>query len=135
MRISDWSSDVCSSDLGNIITPYRTIRNGELLIADGKVETVSEGEIAVSGAEIIDAEGAYVSPGFVDIHVHGGGGSDFMDDDIHAFLKVAETHARFGTTAMLPTVLTSTKSEIIRSLAMYDQAAAAHVKAMGSENV
>src|SRR3546814_11088462 len=64
---------------GNIITPYRTIRNGELLIADGKVETVSEGEIAVSGAEIIDAEGAYVSPGFVDIHVHGGGGSDFMD--------------------------------------------------------
>lgn len=112
---------------GHIITPYRTIKNGELLIADGKVEAVSNGEIAVPGAEIIDAKGAYVSPGFIDIHVHGGGGADFMDDDARAFLKVAETHARFGTTAMLPTVLTSTKSEIIRSLAVYEQAAATHV--------
>jgi len=112
---------------GNIITPYRTIRNGELLIADGKIEIVSEGEIAVPDVDIIDAEGAFVSPGFIDIHVHGGGGSDFMDDDIHAFLKVAETHAQFGTTAMLPTVLTSTKSEIIRSLALYERAAAANV--------
>ncbi|MEC3880452.1 N-acetylglucosamine-6-phosphate deacetylase [Parapedobacter sp. 10938] len=113
---------------GRIITPYRMIRNGELLIADGKIEAVSEGKINVPDAEIIDAKGAYVSPGFVDIHVHGGGGSDFMDDDIHAFLRVAETHARFGTTAMLPTLLTSTKTEIIRSLAVYEQAAAANVR-------
>ncbi|MFB2117803.1 N-acetylglucosamine-6-phosphate deacetylase [Parapedobacter sp. 2B3] len=113
---------------GNIITPYRMIKNGELLIADGKVETVSEGQITVSDAETIDAKGAYVSPGFIDIHVHGGGGADFMDDDVHAFLKVAETHARFGTTAMLPTLLTSTKSEIIRSLAVYEEAAARNVK-------
>src|SRR5690606_31498152 len=113
---------------GRIITPYRILRNGELLIAGGKIESVSEDGIDAPGAAIIDAKGAYVSPGFIDIHVHGGGGADFMDDDIQAFLKVAETHARFGTTAMLPTFLTSTKSEIIRSLAVYEQAAAANVK-------
>lgn len=113
---------------GNILTPYRLIKNGELLVADGKIADVSEGKIDVPKAEIIDARGSYVSPGFVDIHVHGGGGADFMDDDVHAFLKVAETHARFGTTAMLPTVLTSTKSEIIRSLAAYEQAAANNVR-------
>ena len=113
---------------GRIITPYRILRNGTLLIADGKIESVSEDGIDAPGAAIIDAEGAYVSPGFIDIHVHGGGGADFMDDDVQAFLKVAETHARFGTTAMLPTFLTSTKSEIIRSLTVYEQAAAANVK-------
>lgn len=113
---------------GHIITPYRMIRDGEVLVADGKVEAVSEGHIAAPDAEIIDAKGAYVSPGFVDIHVHGGGGADFMDDDVQAFLSIAEIHAKFGTTAMLPTVLTSTKSEIIRSLATYEAAAAVNVK-------
>lgn len=113
---------------GHIITPYRTIRNGELLVADGKIEALGAGEIAVGDAEIIDAKGTYISPGFIDIHVHGGGGSDFMDDDVQAFLNVAETHARFGTTAMLPTVLTSTKAAIIRSLAIYEQAAAVNTR-------
>lgn len=113
---------------GNIITPYRMIRNGQLLIADGKIETVSEGEIAISGAEVMDVEGDYISPGFIDIHVHGGGGSDFMDNDINAFLKVAETHVRFGTTAMLPTTLTSTKAEIIRLLDTYERAVVKNTK-------
>src|SRR5690606_15509491 len=113
---------------GNIITPYRMIRNGQLLISDGKIETVSEGEIAISGAEVMDVEGDYISPGFIDIHVHGGGGSDFMDNDINAFLKVAETHVRFGTTAMLPTTLTSTKAEIIRLLDTYERAAVKNTK-------
>lgn len=109
---------------GNIITPYRIIKNGELFIRNGKIEAISEKNIDASDAQIIDANGHYIAPGFVDIHVHGGGGSDFMDDSVEAFLTVAETHVRYGTTAMLPTVLTSTKAEIIRSLKVYEQAAA-----------
>lgn len=113
---------------GHIITPYRIIKNGELFIRNGKIEAVSEKNIDTPGAQIIDANGHYVAPGFVDIHVHGGGGSDFMDNRVEAFLAVAETHIRYGTTAMLPTVLTSTKTEIIRSLKLYEEAAASNVR-------
>ncbi|MFC3198317.1 N-acetylglucosamine-6-phosphate deacetylase [Parapedobacter deserti] len=107
---------------GQIATPYRIINGGQLLFADGKIEELSEGNIDAPDAEIIDAEGHYVSPGFIDIHVHGGGNADFMDDSVDAFCRVANTHAKYGTTAMLPTVLTSTKEAIIRSLQVYEQA-------------
>ncbi len=107
---------------GQIITPYRMIRNGQLLLANGKIIAVSEGNIDAPEAAVIDAENGYVTPGFIDIHVHGGGNADFMDDSVKAYHAVAETHARFGTTAILPTILTSTKEEIIRSLNVYAEA-------------
>ena len=49
------------------------------------------------GDKVIDARQNYVSPGFIDMHIHGGGGHDFMDGTIEAFLGVAETHAKYGT--------------------------------------
>lgn len=61
-------------------------------------------------------------PGFIDIHVHGGGGHDFMDGTVEAFLGVAETHARYGTTAMVPTTLTSTNEELMTTFAVYQKA-------------
>jgi N-acetylglucosamine-6-phosphate deacetylase len=70
---------------------------------------------------VIDAGGCYVSPGFIDIHVHGGGGHDFMDGNEAAFLGVAETHVRYGTTAMLPTTLTGSKEELLHILDVYEQ--------------
>lgn len=51
----------------------------------------------------IDLEGGYLVPGFVDLHVHGGAGADFMDGTEHAFRVVCEAHARHGTTSLLPT--------------------------------
>ncbi len=79
-------------------------------------------DIESGNAIEIDAQGNYISPGFIDIHVHGGGGYDFMDGSETAFLKIAETHARYGTTAMLPTTLTSTKAEILHILDVYEEA-------------
>lgn len=113
---------------GNIITPYRMIKNGELLIQHGKIKAVSEDKIDVAGASVIDAKGHYIAPGFIEMHVHGGGGADFMDGTVDAFLTVAETHARYGTTALQPTILTSTKEQIIQSLALYEQAAARSIQ-------
>lgn len=107
---------------GRIITPSGVINGGQLLWMDGKIEEISAGNIDVPDAGLIDVKGNYVAPGFIDIHVHGGGGSDFMDGTVDAFLAVAETHARFGTTALLPTILTSTKQQIIQSLGVYEQA-------------
>jgi len=107
---------------GNVITPQRIINGGSILIADGKIAAISETNIETTGAELINAEGKYISPGFIDIHVHGGGGHDFMDATEEAFLKIAETHARFGTTAMLPTTLTGSKEDILETLRAYDSA-------------
>lgn len=107
---------------GKVITPYRIIQNGTVLINGNTISQVSEYDIDAPGATVIDAQGKYVSPGFIDIHIHGGGGHDFMDGTETAFLKIAETHARYGTTAMVPTTLTSTREELLHTLDLYKQA-------------
>ena len=91
-------------------------------MTDGKITAVSERDIEAPEAVAIDAGGKYVSPGFIDIHVHGGGGHDFMDNTIEAFLEIAAIHARHGTTAMLPTTLTSSKADLLETLSVYEAA-------------
>ena len=107
---------------GRIITPYRIIPRGTVLITDGILTVVKEGDIEVADAMEINAEGNYIAPGFIDIHIHGGGGHDFMDGSETAFLKIAETHARYGTTAMVPTTLTSEKEDLLNTLSLYEKA-------------
>jgi N-acetylglucosamine-6-phosphate deacetylase len=107
---------------GQIITPSRIISHGTVLIADGKITAISEGNIDTPGVAEIDAGGKYISPGFIDIHIHGGGGHDFMDNTVEAFLTIANTHARYGTTAMLPTTLTSSKEDLLETLRIYETA-------------
>ncbi len=104
---------------GKIITPQRIISNGVIIIIDDKIAEVSEKNVEVRDAIEIDAKGNYISPGFIDIHVHGGAGHDFMDATETAFLKIAELHAQYGTTAMLPTTLSSTKEEMLKTLQAY----------------
>jgi N-acetylglucosamine-6-phosphate deacetylase len=113
---------------GHIITPSRIIADGCLLVTGNKITAISKSDIDVPGALVIDAGGNYVSPGFIDIHVHGGGGHDFMDNTIEAFLAIAETHARYGTTAMLPTTLTSSKEDLLETLKVYEIAHEQNIK-------
>jgi len=107
---------------GKIITPKGIIPNGTLLVERNTITAVSEKNIDAEDAIEINAQGKYISSGFIDIHVHGGGGYDFMDGTETAFLKIAEIHAQYGTTAMLPTTLTSTKEEMLQTLAAYEDA-------------
>ncbi|MBD0284516.1 MAG: N-acetylglucosamine-6-phosphate deacetylase [Flavisolibacter sp.] len=107
---------------GKIITPYRIISKGTMLITGDTITAVAEGNIDSADTIEIDAMGNYISPGFIDIHVHGGGGHDFMDGSEEAFLKIAETHAQYGTTAMFPTTLTSEKEDLLHTLQLYEQA-------------
>ena len=105
-----------------IITPGKIIENGTILVTGETITAISEQNIEAEGVIEINVNGQYVSPGFIDIHVHGGGGHDFMDGNETAFLKIAELHARYGTTAMLPTTLTSSKEELLQTLAIYETA-------------
>lgn len=107
---------------GNIITPDKIIDGGSILIQSNKIAAISNNNIEVTDCIEIDAKGKYISPGFIDIHVHGGGGHDFMDGTENAFLTIAATHAKFGTTSMLPTTLTGTKESMLQILGVYEGA-------------
>jgi N-acetylglucosamine-6-phosphate deacetylase len=107
---------------GKILTPAGIIQGGSVLVTDNTITYVSESNIEFPGAIEIDAGGNYISPGFIDIHVHGGGGCDFMDGSEDAFLTIAKTHAQFGTTSMFPTTLTSEKEGLLQTLEIYEEA-------------
>ena len=107
---------------GKIVTPYRVITEGVVCIENGKICDISENNIDFPEAEIIDAQGNYVSPGFIDLHTHGAGGSDFMDGTVEAYLQIAKTHARYGTTGLYPTTLASTSEELFKTFEIYRQA-------------
>ena len=107
---------------GKIIAPRKIIDRGTILVNGETIAAMQEGDIETDNAIEIDAKGQYISSGFIDIHVHGGGGHDFMDGTETAFLKIAESHARYGTTALLPTTLTSTKDEMLQILSVYEGA-------------
>ena len=104
----------------NIITENTIIPNGTILVEDGKILGIESSSVASSDFEDINANELFLAPGFIDIHVHGGGGFDFMDESENAFLGVAATHARFGTTSMLATTLTADKEGILRTLDIYN---------------
>ncbi len=105
---------------GKIITPYRILREASIVINGALIEEVHEKNVAVDDAIEIDAKGKFITPGFIDIHVHGGGGHDFMDGNESAFLKIAEVHAQYGTTSMLPTTLSASREELMNTLRAYE---------------
>jgi N-acetylglucosamine-6-phosphate deacetylase len=107
---------------GRLITGSGIIDEVAVLVEDGVITAMGKDAIKANDAYTIDARGNFISPGFIDIHVHGGGGFDFMDATETAFLEIAKTHARYGTTAMLPTTLTSTKDEMLNTLSVYESA-------------
>lgn len=107
---------------GQIITPYRIIPQGTIIVKDGIITSVSEGNPDVQGTVEIDAQGKYIAPGFIDIHLHGGGGHDFMDGSENAFIKAAEKHAEHGTTAMFPTTVAGDMDELREILSLYEKA-------------
>jgi N-acetylglucosamine-6-phosphate deacetylase len=106
----------------NIITPSGFVKDGTLIISGGKIAEINAKNIALDNALEIDAKGKYVAPGFIDIHVHGGGGHDFMDNTLDAFVGIAETHAKYGTTAMMPTTLSCEKEDLLDTLSVYEKA-------------
>ena len=114
----------------NVIFHNRIQENTAIVCENGKItDIIQGGSVTIrEDDEVIDAKGNYVSPGFIDIHTHGGGGHDFMDSTIEAYLGAAETHVKFGTTALLPTTLTSTTDELIKTFAVYKEAVKQNTK-------
>lgn len=95
---------------GNILTPEGWI-HGELSFENGRITSISgnAADPATNGAP-------YILPGFIDLHVHGGGGADVMEAG-DAIETIARTHARFGTTSLLATTMTAPREELMSVVA------------------
>lgn len=103
---------------GTVILPDRTLGDGVVVCGDGRIVAVgARAELAVpDDAVYVDAHGGFISPGFVDIHSHGGGGADFMDGTVASVVTALREHARHGTTTIFPTTTTGSREEIDRML-------------------
>ena len=88
---------------------------GSVVYADGKIVEVKNDNEVVEGAEVIDAEGGYVVPGGVELHVHGGGGHDFTEGDEEDYRKAVHAHLIHGTTSIYPTLMSTTAENIRRT--------------------
>lgn len=107
---------------GILITESGVIPDGMILTGNGRIVYAGRrsNDLIPEDAARIDAGGLYLSPGFVDIHVHGGAGSDFMDAAPGDIATVFQYHAAHGTTAMCPTTATAPLEEILAALTAID---------------
>ncbi len=78
-------------------------KKGSLLIEDGRISSVSRSEIAES-CEILDFGENYLLPAFIEVHAHGGGGFDFIDNTEESFDKILDTHLSHGVSTLCPTL-------------------------------
>lgn len=103
---------------GKIFTPQGWLDEGSVLIRDNKILEVTNCDLALIGAKLIDAKGMYIVPGYVCMHAHGGGGHDFNECTEEAFRAAIKAHQKHGATSIFPTLSSSPFSEIRKAVAV-----------------
>jgi N-acetylglucosamine-6-phosphate deacetylase len=99
---------------GTAVLPDRLVARARVECRAGRIVAVGRDRGPLPAeATIVDARGGYIAPGFVDIHVHGGAGADFMDGSPEAVRAVCEAHARHGTTSIFPTTTTGSPAQLL----------------------
>jgi N-acetylglucosamine-6-phosphate deacetylase len=86
---------------GTLILADRLLPGGAVMVEGQRIKAV--GPVPASADEVVDLDGGYLAPGYIDLHIHGGAGADFMDGTAEAFSTICRAHARHGTTSLLPT--------------------------------
>lgn len=90
------------------------IEKGSILIENNIIKEINPSE--VNDKTVIDCKGLFVSPGFIDIHIHGAGGHDTMDGTFEAINEISKTICKYGTTSFTPTTMTMSKEDILKSM-------------------
>lgn len=113
---------------GNVYLGRAWSRDAVVTVEQGRIAAVAAGHAPDEADEVIDLAGGWLLPGFIDVQVNGGGGVLLNDAPTpEGIAAIAAAHARFGTTAMLPTLISATPDVIARGLDATDEAIAAGV--------
>lgn len=110
--------------LGDIVLPDRVVDAGAVLVRAGRVVAVGRRADVIAEATVDDERiehDGYIAPGYIDLHVHGGGGADFMDGSQQAFETALATHLRHGTTSIVPTTTVARHEQTLAMLRLCRQ--------------
>jgi len=91
---------------GTVIAESRLLPDCNILVESGKITKITQSPLP-GGLSQIDAGGDYVSPGFIDLHIHGFGGFDATRGDEESLLGMSKALVKYGTTSFLPTLVSS----------------------------
>lgn len=106
---------------GQILTSQGWLKNFDILFDPEQIILLSEQIDYSECDEIIDAKGSFIIPGGIDLHVHGGGGHDFMEATEEAFRIAIDTHMQHGTTAIYPTLAAASIEIIIQAASITEK--------------
>ena len=106
---------------GRILTPQGWLEGGSIIVEGNKIKAVANTDLPIEGAEVLDAKGCHVVPGGIEMHVHGGGGRDFMEGTEEAFRVAVQAHLEYGTTSIFPTLSSSTVPMIEQAMETCDK--------------
>jgi N-acetylglucosamine-6-phosphate deacetylase len=101
---------------GDLILPDAVLADAYLTVRNGKVAAIDREKPQAFAGETIDIGDGFVSPGFIDIHVHGGDGADYMDGTVEAVRTANRAHLRHGTTTIFPTTTTGSTEQLHRMI-------------------
>lgn len=122
----------------NLVLEEKVITGG-VLVKDGRIDSIvpedSESEEILQGdVARIDGKGGWLLPGFIDMHVHGGFGGDFMYADRESYDRITRFHASNGTTGMLATTMTASKEAleaVLNAVTSYQEAGMPYAALIG----
>jgi N-acetylglucosamine-6-phosphate deacetylase len=109
-----------------VLTESGVLENSAVLMEDGYIRAIAaESDTLARSGQIVDLEGQWLLPGFIDTQVNGGGGVLFNNDpSVGGLRTLAAAHRRFGTTGLLPTLISTDIATIERAITAVETAIA-----------
>jgi N-acetylglucosamine-6-phosphate deacetylase len=114
-------NDVVILKNGTIILPFREIQNGSVVVENGFIKNLGPASKITETGKVIDVKGAYISPGFIDLHLHGAWGGDVMAASSRDLELMSKGLVKGGVTSFLPTTLSGALTDIVKAIDCIDQ--------------
>lgn len=102
---------------GRVVLPHRVLEDGAVLIEEGRIAAIIPSDQVDESWETVDVENRLITPGLIDIHIHGANGHTFNEPSVAAYSTITQENARRGVTSLLATTATDSIENLIECLA------------------